>query len=600
LTLQAYQEIGGVKGALAKQAESIYTSLPSQEHRRLARALLLRLIDPGITEQDTTRRRAAFSELSLPDPKQTTILREVADAFIAARLLTANEIAGTSTVEVSHEALIREWTRLSDWLREAREDIHLQQTLSEDVAEWQRRGKPTARLYRGSQLKEAKAWSKRNIPSKHEIAFLHASTAQRIYFGISVIVLVFLMVSSAGIAGWFLLHRPPDPTLVTNLQDDGPGSLRWDIENANSGSTITFDQSLWGHTLTLTRFLLINKKSLSIRGPGAALFIVSGMDTAYGVQVEGGASISIVGLTFKNSPIYNDGTLSLVNNTVLGNTLSSSYGGGISNSGTLTLTNSTVSDFTNNSSYGGGISNSGTLTLTNSTISNNRALSGGGIFNEGTLTLTNSTISNNTASQVSGGGVFNAGTFTLTNSTISHNTAPSSGGGITNDSSVIDDTTKAKTIMTFCTIYGNTSYDSGGGIWDNPDTNQPGQVVIRNSIVAGNTARTGPDITGQLISYGYNLIQDSSGATFAPNQQHLTDISGKRNTDLKIDSVLRANGRFIPAHTFTHALLPGSPALDAIPPDACLVDGITTDQRGVKRPQGSGCDIGAYEYQPSS
>ena len=59
LTLEAYQEIGGVKGALVKQAESTYTSLPSEEHRRLARTLFLRLIEPGATEQDTTRRRAA-------------------------------------------------------------------------------------------------------------------------------------------------------------------------------------------------------------------------------------------------------------------------------------------------------------------------------------------------------------------------------------------------------------------------------------------------------------------------------------------------------------------------------------------------------------
>src|SRR5439155_358707 len=55
LTLQAYREMGGVKGALAKQAESTYTSLPSQEHQRLARTLFLRLIDPGPTEQETTR-----------------------------------------------------------------------------------------------------------------------------------------------------------------------------------------------------------------------------------------------------------------------------------------------------------------------------------------------------------------------------------------------------------------------------------------------------------------------------------------------------------------------------------------------------------------
>jgi hypothetical protein len=67
LTLFAYRELGGVKGALKKQAEKTYTALPSEEHRKLARALFMRLIDPGITEQDTTRRRAALSELSLAE-----------------------------------------------------------------------------------------------------------------------------------------------------------------------------------------------------------------------------------------------------------------------------------------------------------------------------------------------------------------------------------------------------------------------------------------------------------------------------------------------------------------------------------------------------
>src|SRR5207237_5673062 len=84
LTLRAYQQIGGVKGALVRQAESTYAALSSEEHRKLARALFLRLINPGVSEQDTRRRRVAFAELVLPDPRQTTILREVADAFVAA------------------------------------------------------------------------------------------------------------------------------------------------------------------------------------------------------------------------------------------------------------------------------------------------------------------------------------------------------------------------------------------------------------------------------------------------------------------------------------------------------------------------------------
>src|SRR6266496_1709744 len=175
LTTQAYREIGGVKGALANHAEATYAALPSEDHRRLARALFLRLVDPGTTEQDMTRRRAALSELELPNPQETATLREVVKIFTTARLLVTN----TSTVEVSHEALMREWKLLADWIHEAREDIQQRKAISEDATEWKRRGYPLDRLYRGSQLSEALAWRERNSPSIDEDAFLSASIAER-------------------------------------------------------------------------------------------------------------------------------------------------------------------------------------------------------------------------------------------------------------------------------------------------------------------------------------------------------------------------------------------------------------------------------------
>src|SRR6266849_2149257 len=179
LTRAAYREIGGVKGALSQHAEQTYASLPSEEHRRLARALLLRLIDPGASEQDTTRRRAALAEFSLADETTTRRLRETADTFIAARLLTTNEVAGTTTLEVSHEAVIREWRRLAEWIREAREDLHLLQVVRQDAAEWQRYGRSVDRLYRGTQLAEALAWRERSLLSLDEEAFLEASATEQ-------------------------------------------------------------------------------------------------------------------------------------------------------------------------------------------------------------------------------------------------------------------------------------------------------------------------------------------------------------------------------------------------------------------------------------
>jgi hypothetical protein len=179
LTLTAYRELGGVKGAISQHAERTYAALPSEDHRKLAHALFARLIDPGASEQETTRRRAAPSELVLADASATRLVRETADAFIAARLLMTNEVAGTTTLEVSHEAVIREWRRLAEWIREAREDLHLLQVIRDDTAEWQRHERSPDRLYRGTQLTEALAWRERSLPSLDEDAFLQASVAEQ-------------------------------------------------------------------------------------------------------------------------------------------------------------------------------------------------------------------------------------------------------------------------------------------------------------------------------------------------------------------------------------------------------------------------------------
>ncbi len=410
LTLQAYNETGGVKGALARHAESTYASLPSDEHRGLVRALFLRLIDPGMTEQDTTRRRASLSEFSFPDTTTTRLLQEVADAFIAARLLTTSEIAGMITIEVSNEALIREWARLSAWLRVARDDIRLLQIIREDVVEWERRGKPRDHLYRGSRLKEANGWAKRTLLSRGEEAFLRASDLQRARALISVIVVGLLLLSTSGVAGWLFLLLPPNPTHVTTLNDSGPGSLRQAIAIAPAGSTITFDASLAG-TILLTSGDLIFTKSLALRGPGAGILRISSNSRSYGILVIPSVSVSISSLAFMNSTIKS--------------TSPGSFASFITNNGTLILTNSIVSGnrASGNFSLGGGITNNGTLTLIHSTVSGNTASnSGGGIYNTGTLTLTNSTVSGNTASN-SGGGIYNTGTLTLTNSTVSGNHA---------------------------------------------------------------------------------------------------------------------------------------------------------------------------------
>ena len=622
LTLSAYRELDGVKGALTRQADKTYTELPSEEHRKLARALFVRLIDPGATEQDTTRRRAALSEFTLDDPIQTHLMRKIIDGFIAARLLTTNEVAGTTTIEVSHEALIREWPRLAGWLREARDDIRLQQAISKDAAEWERRNKPGDRLYHGSQLKEARAWARRNTPSGSEVAFLRAGAARRMRSVASVTVIVLLLLSTTGAIGWLLPRALSDPTYVNTLNDNGPGSLRWAVDEAPPGRTITFDTSLWGHTILLTSGDLNIAKDLIIRGPGEGIVSISSGTSGHIIRVVQAVTVTIFGLTFKDSKnsnsvtgfIDNKGTLTLSNSTVSGNTASSSGG---------TYTNF---QFTPSNSGGGGISNEGTLTLNNSTVSGNTAdLVGGGIFNQGTLTLSNSTVSGNTADLV-GGGISNEPDTTTTtniiNSTISDNKASSDGGGIFIHSTIYSNSSpslaQADLTFSFSTIYGNrastggdiavkdVAFPSNGGA--PKPAKQISQVRISNSIVAGDSAHPGPDISGTLISSGYNLFQDNSGATF---DQATKTLHGTDRT-LSVDDLsklfanpagLRNNG----GPTRTYALGPESPALDQIPLQYCQVKGILnsrsrmyTDQRGMKRPDGNEqfCDIGAYESSP--
>jgi predicted outer membrane repeat protein len=380
---------------------------------------------------------------------------------------------------------------------EAREDMRLQQAISQDAARWQQHGKPKDRLYRGSQLLEAQAWAMRNSPSSNEMAFLHASTAARMWHGISVLTLVLLLIAMAGLTIWLSLQLPPDPARVTTLQNDGPGSLRWAIENAPAGSTITFDKSLKG-TLLLSGDNLHISKPLHIRGPGAERLTISGGKKNFGIEVLLAGSTSIISdLTFKASYIYNAGTLTLTNSIAAGDravNIQAYDGGAISNDGTLTLISSTVSG--NIVSHdGGGIYNDGTLKLVNSTVSGNTAShDGGGIYNDGTLTLVSSTVTSNTASH-DGGGIYNEETLKLVSSTVSGNKATTLGGGIANMGRA------AQTAITFCTISGNTASHDGGGIWNGAD-NGARQLVIRISLIAGNRAAHSPDIAGKLTSGG--------------------------------------------------------------------------------------------------
>jgi len=93
----AYHEMGGVRGALSQHAEATYAALPSQEHRRLARTLFLRLVQPGEGAQNPLRRRAQISEFELENAAQSQALQQVIGAFLAARLITSSRWLRIST-----------------------------------------------------------------------------------------------------------------------------------------------------------------------------------------------------------------------------------------------------------------------------------------------------------------------------------------------------------------------------------------------------------------------------------------------------------------------------------------------------------------------
>ena len=324
------------------------------------------------------------------------------------------------------------------------------------------------------------------------------------------------------------------------------------------------------------------RSDVSIGGSGTAATVISGGGECRILDVHGGATVTISDLTVTGGHtgpsvpgggMRNDGTLTLNLSRVIGNSAgestgydSGSWGGGIANiGGSLTLNYSSVAY--NESLASGGIANStGEVILNHSAVHDNRASgymsSGftGGIWNGGTMTIINSTVTGNFSFDVDGG-ISNCGTLTISDSTITDNgTAVGGFTGIAH------------------------GYCAG-----------PSHLAIRNTIVAGNDGADLACGNGTVTSHGYNLVGNGAYCIF-------TATTGDRigSGDEPIDPLLgplRDNG----GPTFTHALLPGSPAIDAGNPatpgsggNACEA----TDQRGVSRPQGVACDIGAYESVP--
>jgi hypothetical protein len=452
---------------------------------------------------------------------------------------------------------------------------------------------------------------------------------------------------------------PANIIVVTNTNDSGPGSLRDALAVANDGDTI--DATGVSGTILLTSSELQITQNVIINGPGAGNLAVNGNAT-FRVFENFTSDVTISGLTITNGftadangggGILNHGGLTVSDSSLVSNSVAivpTSSGGGISNTegATLTVTGSMINDnfgscrgggiYATNAQLtvmnstisgnwtsqraqcagnGGGIfyNGGGTLTVMNTVISGNSAVYGGGIGSDlpfgTTATITDSTVSGNVAQWGgvcdfcgSGGGIFNheGQTLTVTNTTIRDNGAVADGGGISNGGSltVNESTISGNSVInsgvgggisnsgnlsvTNGTLSGNSAGWHGGGIYNYGGSAQIGNTVLN----AGSFGETIFNDGGTIASSGYNLSSDNGGGV-------LTGPGDQINTDPLLGP-LQDNG----GPTFTQALLPGSPAINAgdpsfkPPPDY--------DQRGpgFDRVVNGRIDIGSFEVQGST
>jgi len=342
-------------------------------------------------------------------------------------------------------------------------------------------------------------------------------------------------------------------------------SLREAVQDALFGDNIDFTLPQFS-TIVLTQGEILINKYIKIVGPGADQLAVSAgfTDPALPENPQDG---------YRVFHIYND-----------------------EDPVTASISGLTIRD--GRGFEGGGIfvDEGAELILTDCQIGPNNivAYAGGGIStDEAVLTMTNCTVIDNhgTGSQGGAGMFLDSSDVTITNSTITGNITNNMGGGILTES-------WSDVTIIHSTISGNTANQDhetsaqggGGGIY----VDDTSDLALWNTIVAGNTDLTDPsehakwpDVYGAITSLGGNLIGDDTGSTgWLPSDMVGTSAA-------PIDPLLGTLGVHAPGTTPTYPLLEGSPAIDTV---ACVA-GVTTDQRGIIRPQGMACDRGAFEVE---
>ncbi len=335
---------------------------------------------------------------------------------------------------------------------------------------------------------------------------------------------------------------------VTSLEDntvvDGLCTLREALQAASTHSAV--DACQQGNetdntiTFSVTGTIMLVAEDLDVNTVGGSLLIDGGGE----ITISGGNNVRV--FTIGNLANVTMKNLSIIDG-------SAPDGGGIYNNNIVSILNSTLAD--NEASaltgMGGGIyNNGGSVSITNSTLNGNHAASGGAIYsNTGYLAITNSTLSGNNALS-NGGGIYSTGYITLYNATVAYNVAGVDGGGIYTQN---------------VTLY------------------------LRNSILAENTAsENGPECyVNTVTTSGYNLVGNTSACGIFPWTGDLTNVGAELGP-------LQDNG----GPTYTHALLPGSLAINHGNRNGCSGSSteLLTDQRGM--PRSGRCDIGAFEWQP--
>jgi hypothetical protein len=409
-------------------------------------------------------------------------------------------------------------------------------------------------------------------------------------------------------------------TVTAHTDIDGaPDQLREAIDDLCDGGTIEIEPG----TIVLERLNLIvpSRKTLTIVGlPVDAdepmVTLVGNGATSRVLYMQPWANVTLESLKITNGydplngggGIYveDEGTLNVTNSTIEGNT-TAQLGGGlyVDVRATAVVTDSTIGG--NTAGWGGGgiYTGRGALTVTSSSIEGNTSGGfGGGISvgDIGTLNVTNSSIVGNTASNF-GGGISNLfGSIWLMNSTVSGNKGRT-GGGISNylGSTWLTNSTvsgnrgdyaggiysiNGRLTVVHATVAFNTAGDTGGGIY-----NDNGELEMSASILDENwnsTVRSDCYSSVSQTSGGYNFIGDSTGCKWTDG---VGDVVGQAGLAGLLP--LQDNG----GSTETHALmlLPASYIVDTIPTAACVA---VSDQRGVARPQGAGCERGAFEFTP--